>query len=140
MNDFIEMTKEYVEELEQPESKSRVETYNSFYRSSDDKSTSAWSVFYSSVLCYFFSISFTLYSILLADLLRPTNAQGAGNFHLESSHQLLMKNSHLMWTCLIYNALNWGVWISIILVCINPNLFKRPFHREMISIGSAQTI
>ncbi|CAO2817940.1 unnamed protein product [Amaranthus hypochondriacus] len=41
MNDFIEMTKEFVEELEQPESKSRVETYNSFYRSSDDKSTSA---------------------------------------------------------------------------------------------------
>uniref|UniRef100_A0A803LYU5 Gamma-glutamylcyclotransferase AIG2-like domain-containing protein n=1 Tax=Chenopodium quinoa TaxID=63459 RepID=A0A803LYU5_CHEQI len=35
MKDFIEMTKEFVEELELPESKSRVETYNSFYQSGD---------------------------------------------------------------------------------------------------------
>ncbi|XP_021729255.1 AIG2-like protein D [Chenopodium quinoa] len=35
MKDFIEMTKEFVEELELPESKSRVETYNSFYQSVD---------------------------------------------------------------------------------------------------------
>ncbi|XP_021843990.1 AIG2-like protein D isoform X2 [Spinacia oleracea] len=35
MKDFIEMTKEFVEEVEHPESKSRVETYNSFYQSGE---------------------------------------------------------------------------------------------------------
>ncbi|KAL2925326.1 AIG2-like protein D [Bienertia sinuspersici] len=39
MNDFIEMTKEFVEELEHSESKSRVETYKSFYQSTDDNSS-----------------------------------------------------------------------------------------------------
>lgn len=37
MKDFIEMTKEFVDELEQSETRSRVETYNSFYQSGDNK-------------------------------------------------------------------------------------------------------
>lgn len=38
MIDFIKMTEEFVEELEQPESKSRVATYNSYYQSNDNPS------------------------------------------------------------------------------------------------------
>lgn len=39
MNDFIEMTKEFLKELEESETKSRVEMYkyNTFYQSGDDK-------------------------------------------------------------------------------------------------------
>lgn len=39
MNDFVGMTKEFVEEVEHPESKSRVETYTSYYQSGDDESS-----------------------------------------------------------------------------------------------------
>jgi len=39
MIDFIKMTEEFVEELEQPESKSRVATYDSYYQSNDNPSS-----------------------------------------------------------------------------------------------------
>ncbi|KAK9741664.1 hypothetical protein RND81_03G120400 [Saponaria officinalis] len=41
MDDFIKMTEEFVEEYEDPEAKSRVETYESYYQSGDDKSSVA---------------------------------------------------------------------------------------------------
>ncbi|XAR69912.1 hypothetical protein NMG60_11001682 [Bertholletia excelsa] len=41
MNDFIKMTMGFVEELELPESKPRVETYESFYKQSGDNSPMA---------------------------------------------------------------------------------------------------
>ncbi|XP_042485709.1 AIG2-like protein D [Macadamia integrifolia] len=37
MNDFLKMTVDFAEELEQPESKTRVETYESFYQLADEK-------------------------------------------------------------------------------------------------------
>ncbi|XP_043714289.1 AIG2-like protein D [Telopea speciosissima] len=36
-NDFLKMTVGFLEELEQPESKTRVETYESFYQPADEK-------------------------------------------------------------------------------------------------------
>ncbi|KAL9230443.1 hypothetical protein vseg_005792 [Gypsophila vaccaria] len=41
MEDFIKMTEEFVEEYENPEAKSRVETYESYYQSGDEKSSVA---------------------------------------------------------------------------------------------------
>lgn len=38
MNDFIKMTNGFMEELELPESKTRVATYESFYQHEDDSS------------------------------------------------------------------------------------------------------
>lgn len=38
MKDFVKMTMGFAEELEQPESKPRVEAYESFYQQNDKKS------------------------------------------------------------------------------------------------------
>lgn len=37
MNDFVKMTMEFMEELELPESKSRVATYESFFNQDGEK-------------------------------------------------------------------------------------------------------
>ena len=42
MNDFIKMTTGFVEELEQPESKPRVATYESFYNQDGQNPSTSW--------------------------------------------------------------------------------------------------
>lgn len=130
MNDFIEMTKEFVEELEQPESKSRVETYNSFYRSSDDKSTSAWSVFYSSVCSVISSQSRSLCTVFFWPIYwYQPRAKGRGTFTLNhriiiswtvnSTHQFIDENcSYLMWICLRIEGYEFQIYFLCVLTRI----------------------
>ena len=47
MNDFVKMTDGFMQELELPESKPRVQTYESFYKQENDKQPESWLDIYS---------------------------------------------------------------------------------------------
>lgn len=42
MNDFVKMTGEFMEELELPESKRRIETYETVFKHENDKPHKPW--------------------------------------------------------------------------------------------------
>lgn len=42
MNDFVKMTDGFMQELELPESKPRVQTYETFYKQENDKPLEPW--------------------------------------------------------------------------------------------------
>ena len=89
MNDFITMTTGFVEELELPESKPRVATYESFYNQDGQYSPTNWyyswfvnsELFYNCIVILWFSMFSLLYYVIIHVTFSPEFVANKNDLH-----------------------------------------------------------